>query len=105
MDPAAAAELQWRLSMPLGVLTLALLALPVGRVDPRSGRYGRLLVAVLIYVLYVNLLALAQTWTERGAIPPALGLWWVHGLVVLLGGVLLLRQYGGGRWRRRRAGS
>lgn len=100
-EPAAAAELQWRLSMPLGVLTLALLAVPIGRVDPRSGRFGRLFVAVLIYVAYVNLLALAQTWTERSAIPAALGLWWVHGLVVLLSVGLLMRQYGG--WRPRAA--
>ncbi len=93
-DPAEAAELQWRLSMPLGALVLALLALPIGRVSPRSGRFGRLFVAILLYVSYVNLLAFAQSWTERGTIPAALGLWWVHGLFLLLTAVLLVRQLG-----------
>lgn len=93
-DPAEAAELQWRFSMPLGALVLALLALPIGRVDPRSGRYGRLFIAILLYVGYVNLLAFAQSWTESGAIPISLGLWWVHGLFLALTGVLLLRQLG-----------
>lgn len=93
-DPAAAAELQWRLSMPLGALVLALMALPIGRVNPRSGRYGRLFVAILLYVGYVNLLAFAQSWTEHGTIPVAVGLWWVHGLFLLLTAVLLVRQLG-----------
>lgn len=93
-DPEEIAELQWRFSMPIGALVLALLALPIGRVNPRSGRYGRLFVAILLYVGYVNLLAFAQSWTERGTIPVTLGLWWVHGLFLLLTAVLLVRQLG-----------
>lgn len=108
-DPAAAAELQWRLSMPLGALVLSLLALPIGRVNPRSGRYGRLFIAILLYVSYVNLLAFAQSWTENGTLPPSVGLWWVHALFLLLTAVLLVRQLGlrwvirGPRTRSRRA--
>lgn len=93
-DPQEVAELQWRLSMPLGALVLAMLALPIGRASPRSGRYGKLFIAVLLYVGYVNLLAFAQSWTEHGTIPPLLGLWWVHGLFLLLTAVLLTRQLG-----------
>lgn len=93
-DPSEAAELQWRLSMPLGAVVLALLALPIGRVNPRTGRYGRLFIAILLYVGYVNLLAFAQSWTERGTIPISVGLWWVHGLFLLLTAVLLVRQLG-----------
>jgi lipopolysaccharide export system permease protein len=91
---AEQAELQWRLSIPIATLALALLALPLGRVSPRKSNYGRLLIAVVVYVVYFNLLALAQTWTEKGQIPPMLGLWWVHGLMLVLVGVLLVRQSG-----------
>lgn len=77
-DPAARVELQRRLGVPISVLILALLALPLGHVPPRAGRYGRLVVGILLYVAYANLLRLAEVWFVRGATPPALGLWWVH---------------------------
>ncbi len=90
--PGDIAELHWRLSVPLSVLVLALLALPLGHSSPRKGQYGKLFVAILIYILYVNLLGLAQSWTEKGRIPPSIGLWWVHLLVAGLGAVLLVRR-------------
>lgn len=93
-DPAYNAELQWRISMPLSALTLALLAMPLGKVDPRKGRYGKLFVAILIYILYVNLLAVAQSWTIKGEIPTALGLWWVHGIILLLVAIMLVKRHG-----------
>lgn len=93
-DPAYSAELQWRIAMPLSALALALLAMPLGKVDPRKGRYGKLFLAILIYVLYVNLLAVAQSWTIKGEIPTYVGLWWVHGVILLLVALLLVRRYG-----------
>lgn len=90
--PGDRAELQWRLSLPLMVLTLALLAVPLAALAPRQGRYARLAYAILLYFLYTNLISAAQVWVERGRIPPAIGLWWVHLLVVALGAWLLHRQ-------------
>ena len=91
------AELQWRVSMPLSVLLLSLLAVPLGRTSPRQGKYGRLFIAVLAYLVYSNLLGIANTWVTRGLVPTAIGMWWVH--VLLLTGVVVLwtRQYGA-RW-------
>lgn len=88
------AELQWRLSAPLMVLVLTLLAVPLARSAPRDGRYGRLLAAVLIYAGYSNLLTVGQDWIEDGAVPVAVGLWWLHVVVALAALVLLWRQYG-----------
>lgn len=107
-DPRALAELQWRLSAPLSVLVLALLGVPLAHVQPRQGRYAKLLLGILLYVIYSNLLGLAQSWTGAGLIPPALGLWWVHVLFVILGLWLLLRRQGRAplrRLRRRRSGA
>jgi lipopolysaccharide export system permease protein len=90
--PADKAELHWRLSVPVSALVLGLLALPLGKSSPRKGQYGKLFVAILLYIFYVNLLALAQSWTEKGRIPPDIGLWWVHGLLVLFSIGILLKQ-------------
>lgn len=92
--PAARAELQRRLAVPISVLVLALVAVPLGQVPPRSGRYGRLVIGILLYVGYANLLRLAELWLARGVTPPALGLWWVHGLVLAVVPALLAYRSG-----------
>ena len=93
-SPADRAELQWRLSAPLNLLVLVLLAVPLSRSSPRQGRYSGVFAGVLLYVIYVNLLAASRIWLDRGDIPAAAGLWWVHGLFALLALLMLARQYG-----------
>jgi lipopolysaccharide export system permease protein len=82
-SPTAQAELQWRLSLPVMTLILALLAIPLAVLQPRQGRYARLGVVILLYFVYSNLVSAARTWIEKGWLPPLIGLWWVH-IVVLL---------------------
>ncbi len=92
------AELQWRLSIPFSVIPLALLAVPLSRTSPRQGRYARLFSAILIYVIYANMLGVARSWLERGETPQLLGLWWVHLLMLLYVTFEVVRQ-SGIRWR------
>ncbi|MDR3492271.1 MAG: LPS export ABC transporter permease LptF [Gammaproteobacteria bacterium] len=88
-NPVSAAELQWRLAMPLSVFVLMILAIPFSRVRPRQGRYTYLIPAVLLYIIYVNVLFMARNWVEQASVPIFIGMWWVH--LVLLGlGILLL---------------
>lgn len=75
------AEFQWRMSTPLSALLLALLAIPLSRSQPRQGRYARMLVALMIYAVYFNLLNVGRTWVEFGTSP---GIWWVPALLGLL---------------------
>lgn len=91
-DLESRAELQWRLAPPLAVLVLALLAVPLAHQDPREGRGGRVLLGVLAYACYANLLYLCRGWIADGTLPSALGLWWVHGLVLLTALFWLQRQ-------------
>jgi lipopolysaccharide export system permease protein len=91
-DVDALAELQWRLSTPIAVLLLTMIAVPLAKANPRHGRYSKLLVAVLAYVFYVNLLGAARVWLEHGRTPPALGLWWVHALFFIVALLLILAQ-------------
>ncbi len=92
------AELQWRLSVPLATILLALLAVPLARSRPREGRYGRIAIGLLVFIIYFNLLSAAKAWTEEGALDPRLGIWWVHGGILLLTLVLVGLQDG---WHRR----
>ncbi len=92
------AERQWRLSVPISTILLALLAVPLARSRPREGRYGRIAIGLLVFIIYFNLLSASKAWTEEATISPALGLWWVHGGVVLFTLVLLALQNG---WHRR----
>lgn len=101
-DPKDRAELAWRLAMPEVTLVLAFIALPLSALGSRQGRYGKLLAAVLICVVYLNLLKIGQEWLEDEAIPASLGLWWVHAVFMVAGAGLVAWQYGGWRLRRRR---
>ncbi|MCW9013199.1 MAG: LPS export ABC transporter permease LptF [Gammaproteobacteria bacterium] len=94
-EPQHRAEMQWRLSIPLATFVLALLALPLSYTTPRKGRYSKLAVAILIYLIFSNLLGVGQTWVEQQKVPYWLGIWWVHGLAVLLFIFLLIRRAGG----------
>jgi lipopolysaccharide export system permease protein len=91
-DPVDIAELQRRLSMPVMVLVLALVGVPLSALRPREGRYARVAVAILLYFVYSNLVSSAQIWIEKGSLPPAIGVWWVHAIFMVTGLVLLNRQ-------------
>ncbi len=88
------AELQWRISIPLSTLLLGLLAVPLSRAQPREGRYGRLAIGMLVFIIYLNMMSAAKSWVEQGSISPALGIWWVHGVVLLLLLTILAVQNG-----------
>jgi lipopolysaccharide export system permease protein len=91
-DPYHQAELQWRIGVPLSTVILVIFAVPLSRSQPRSGRYGRLAVGLLVFIIYFNLLSAAKAWVEKGELDPSLGLWWVHGLFLLAALTLLAVQ-------------
>lgn len=88
------AELQWRIAIPLAALLLALLAVPLSYTSPRSGRFGKVAIAVLIYIPYANLLVLMRKWISAGIVPPWVGLWPIHIAVAALIVVLLAKRVG-----------
>ncbi|MCX7557031.1 LPS export ABC transporter permease LptF [Xanthomonadaceae bacterium JHOS43] len=90
--PVERAELHWRLATPLATLVLALLALPLAHSPPRNARYGRVLTALLAYLVYLNLLALGRAMLASGTLPAWAGLWWVHLPVVVIALYLLWRD-------------
>ena len=93
-DAKKRAEWQKRLSIPIGLLLLALLAVPLAKLSPRGGVYGSLFVAFTIYFIYANLKRAAQSWAVSGVLLPWQGYFSVYGLMFLVGIVLLIRLYG-----------
>ncbi|PMZ72836.1 LPS export ABC transporter permease LptF [Pseudomonas sp. FW305-70] len=79
------AELQWRISLPLLVFIVTLMAVPLARVNPRQGRFLKLLPAILLYMAYLSILIAARGALDKGKIPAAVGLWWVHGIFLSIG--------------------
>lgn len=80
------AEFQWRVSTALFCVVLAMLGIPLSRTSPRQGRYAKLALALLIYIIYTNLLNVSRAWLNKNAIDVWIGMWWVHllGLLVAL---------------------
>ena len=81
---ANSAELQWRLAIPISALILGLLAIPLSAVDPRAGRSANFALALVIYMIYNNLLSIMQAWVTQGKVYASVGLWPVHLLFLTL---------------------
>lgn len=87
------AELQWRLSPAITVVVLGLLAIPLSHSEPREGRGIRIILGILVYLLYGNLLYLCRSWMIDGVLPTWIGMWWVH-LGFLIISFVWVRQQG-----------
>lgn len=94
-SPEASAELQRRLAGSISILILVLMIPALAHAKPREGRFNRLILGVVIYVIYFNLLGIGGAWLRRELLSPFLGLWWVHALMLSTG--LGLRYLQNGR--------
>ncbi|HOL64620.1 MAG TPA: LPS export ABC transporter permease LptF [Accumulibacter sp.] len=83
-QPAHRAELMWRISMPISAIVLALLSIPLSFVNPRAGRSANMLLAIMVYLIYNNLLTISQGWLASGRISFGVGLLVVHLLMLAL---------------------
>ena len=93
-NPEDRAELQWRLSTPLSIFILSVIAVPLSRSRPRQGRYARLGIGMLVYIIYANMLNIARSMVVRDEVPQWLGIWWVHTILAFFGLGLLARESG-----------
>jgi len=78
------AELLWRIGLPLMALGLVLIAIPLAYVNPRLGNYTAMFYAVLIYLIYSNLLNLTQNFVSKGKVSMLAGIWPIHVLALLI---------------------
>ncbi len=89
-EPLSSSKL-WSLSMPLLCLVAVFIALPLGRVAPRQGRYSKVVPSLLVFLIYLGLLVLIKGWLDEGKMAFASSLLLVHFSFLLLGFFLLYR--------------
>lgn len=99
--PKELAEFQKRIGIPLGLIALAILAVPLSRVSPRQGPYSSVFYAFIIYIVYENVQKITQGMLMSGKLP-----WWsayalIYGLLGLMTVALFLKNLGP-RWIRYR---
>lgn len=96
-DKRVAAEIQWRTALPASALILSLIATLLSRVKTKRGRYAQFAPAILIYIIYVQLIFLNRAWLKKGVISVNLAAFWVHATMLLIAMVLICNRYG---WRK-----
>ena len=87
------AELQWRIAISLSILLLTFMAVPLAKVNPRQGRYSKLLPALALYLSYFLLLSTGKSLIEDGVLP-VLSLWAIQILFLAIGIILHMQSLG-----------
>jgi lipopolysaccharide export system permease protein len=61
-------ELGWRIGMAIAAFNLVILAIAIPFINPRSGRSGSLIVTVISFFTYYNLVNMSKYWVAGGKI-------------------------------------
>jgi len=86
-------QLVWRAGLVLGALNLAVLGLGLAATNPRRPSNWGLLAALLVFIIYFQLINLSEAWVAREKLRPLQALLGLHGSVAALAlGLLLLRD-------------
>jgi len=78
------AELDWRLGLPISAALLAMLAIPLSYVNPRAGRSLNLILALVLYMLYNNMISVTNSWVGQEKLSQGIGLWGIHAAMLLI---------------------
>ncbi|WP_087018820.1 LPS export ABC transporter permease LptF [Thaumasiovibrio subtropicus] len=107
-NPYAQAEFQWRVSLVLCIPLLTMVVVPLSSVNPRQGRFAKLLPAILLYLAYFLSISAGKSAVEDEVLPSYIGLWGIN--AALLGVAIVLNSLDSlavrklkDKWRRRRA--
>ncbi len=99
---AGKGEVLWRIGLPLAAFNLALLAIPLSFVNPRAGRTNNLILALLTYMFYSNLVSVCQAWVAQGRITFEIGWWLVHVAMFIVMILLFIKRMSMLSWGRLR---
>ncbi|HEX5394612.1 MAG TPA: LPS export ABC transporter permease LptF, partial [Rhodocyclaceae bacterium] len=93
-------ELVWRVGLPLSALNLVLLAIPLSFVNPRAGRTSNLILAILVYMIYSNLISVSQAWVRQSRLSFEIGVWAVHAVMFAMLIMMFWRRLSVFSWKR-----
>lgn len=85
-------ELEWRLGLPISATILALMAITLGFVNPRAGRSLNLVLAIVLYMVYSNMISVTNSWVGQGKLSPGIGLWGIHALMLAITALMFYRR-------------
>ena len=86
------AELEWRLGLPISALVLCLMAIPLSFVNPRAGRSLNLILAIVLYMLYNNIISVTNAWVGQGKLSAGIGLWGIHTVMLVITALMFYRR-------------
>ena len=86
------AEFVWRVSLPISGIVLIILAIPLSFINPRSGRSVNIIIAIMIFAIYNNLMGVTQSYINLGKLNPYFGGAIVHVLIISIASYLMLRR-------------
>ncbi len=86
------AEFVWRVSLPISGIVLIILAIPLSFINPRSGRSVNIIIAIMIFAIYNNLMGVTQSYINLGKLNPYIGGSIVHLLIIMIAGYLMMRR-------------
>lgn len=75
--PDEIAEYQWRITSAVKTFLLALIAIYLAKTSPRHGRYGKLVLGVLLFFLVHGASLVLKSSIEQGSISAVPGMWYV----------------------------
>jgi len=78
------AEIEWRISSVIMTVLLCLFAIKLANSGPRKGRYAGFFPAILLYIIYSNLLGVTRAWVAKGVMATWFGAVWVHILMLIV---------------------
>jgi len=85
-------ELEWRMGLPISAAILALLAIPLSYVNPRAGRSLNLILAIVLYMFYSNMISVTNAWVGQGKLSPGIGLWGIHAVMLAITLLMFYRR-------------
>jgi lipopolysaccharide export system permease protein len=86
------AEFVWRVSLPISGIVLIILAIPLSFINPRSGRSVNIIIAIMIFAIYNNLMGVTQSYINLGKLNPYIGGSIIHLFILLIASYLMLRR-------------
>ncbi len=86
------AEFVWRVSLPISGIVLIILAIPLSFINPRSGRSVNIIIALMIFAIYNNLMGVTQSYINLGKLNPYVGGSIVHLLIIMIASYLMMRR-------------